>query len=66
MNSPDVLLRFAQALAPLNVVFVCERFFTAPFRALSPLGLLTAIVLPLLNFCASMRGNPPRSNVGSA
>jgi hypothetical protein len=25
-------------------VLVCERFFTAPLRALSPIGLLTAIV----------------------
>jgi hypothetical protein len=43
MNSPELLLRLVQALAPASVVFVCERFLTAPLRALSPVGLLTAI-----------------------
>ena len=43
MNSPELLLRLVQALAPASVVFVCERFFTAPLRALSPVGLLMAI-----------------------
>src|SRR5689334_19679537 len=43
MNSPEFLSRFAQALAPPIVALVCERFFTAPLRALSPVGLLTAI-----------------------
>jgi hypothetical protein len=47
MNSPLPLLRFVQPDAPPMVVFVCERFFTAPLRALSPIGLLTAM-LPLL------------------
>jgi hypothetical protein len=36
MNSPDFLLRLVQLLAPPIVVFVCERFFTAPLRVLSP------------------------------
>ena len=44
MNSPDALLRLVQADAPPIVVLVCERFFTAPLRALSPVGLLTATV----------------------
>ena len=42
-------LRFVQAVAPPSLVFTCERFFTAPFLALSPFGLLTAtFILPLL------------------
>jgi hypothetical protein len=36
INSPDESLRVAQTLAPASVVFSCERFFTAPLRALSP------------------------------
>jgi hypothetical protein len=48
MNSPDFLSRFAHALAPPMVDFVCERFFTAPLRALSPVGLLTAIFVSLV------------------
>jgi hypothetical protein len=47
MNSPEFLSRFVQALAPPKVVFVCDRFFTAPLRALSPVGLLTAIFPPV-------------------
>jgi hypothetical protein len=46
MNSPDVLSRLVKAEAPPNVVFVCERFLTAPLRALSPTGLLTAMFPP--------------------
>jgi hypothetical protein len=42
MNWPDVLLRLVHAVAPASVVFSCERFFTAPLRALSPTGLLTS------------------------
>jgi hypothetical protein len=42
MNSPPFLLRLVQAVAPASFVFSCERFFTAPFRALSPTGLLVA------------------------
>jgi hypothetical protein len=42
MDSPVALLRFVQADAR-KVVLSWERFFTAPFRALSPVGLLTAI-----------------------
>jgi hypothetical protein len=44
MNSPDVLLRFVQALTPPSFVLSWLRFFTAPLRALSPTGLLTAMV----------------------
>jgi hypothetical protein len=49
MNSPLFLFRFVQAVAPPSFVSTCERFFTAPFRALSPTGLFTAMafVLPL-------------------
>jgi hypothetical protein len=47
MNSPDVLLRLVHAVAPASVVFSCERFFTAPLRALSPTGLLTPIFVSL-------------------
>jgi hypothetical protein len=42
-NSPDFLLRLVHALAPPTFVFSCVRFFTAPLRALSPFGVLTAI-----------------------
>src|ERR1700712_897999 len=45
MNSPDVLSRLVQAGFPITAVLRCVRFFTAPLRALSPTGLLTAIVL---------------------
>ncbi len=45
MNSPDVLLRLVQALAPPSVVLRCDRFRTAPLRALSPTGLFTAITI---------------------
>lgn len=41
MNSPLVLLRFVEVL--VSGFFNCVRFFTAPLRALSPLGLFTAI-----------------------
>jgi hypothetical protein len=40
------------AVAPPSVAFTCDRFFTAPFLALSPAGLLTAtLILPLLYIC---------------
>ena len=45
MNSPEVLLRLVQAVAPPSLVFNCVRFFTAPLRALSPTGLFTAILI---------------------
>jgi hypothetical protein len=45
-NSPRFLLRLVQAVAPPSVVFSCERFLTAPLRALSPTGLLTATYYP--------------------
>src|ERR1700712_209899 len=47
INSPDPLLRLVQAVAPPSFVFSCVRFFTAPFRALSPTGLFTAITVSL-------------------
>jgi len=37
-----VLASLGPAVAPPSFVFTCERFFTAPFLALSPTGLLTA------------------------
>jgi hypothetical protein len=44
------LTRVSVALCPgaraAQSGFVCERFFTAPLRALSPVGLLTAIFAP--------------------
>ncbi|MGM4955316.1 hypothetical protein ACT4MK_08135 [Bradyrhizobium barranii] len=40
------LVALGEAEAPPNVVFVCERFLTAPLRALSPTGLLTAMFPP--------------------
>jgi hypothetical protein len=43
MNSPDVLSRLVHAGLPITVVLRCVRFFTAPLRALSPTGLLTAM-----------------------
>lgn len=45
INSSEVLLRLAQAVAPPSFDLSCVRFFTAPLRALSPLGLFTAIVV---------------------
>lgn len=47
MNSPDFLFRLVQTLAPPSFVLTCERFLTAPLRALSPTGLLTASDLQL-------------------
>jgi hypothetical protein len=44
MNSPEVLLRFVHAVTPPSLFFSCDRFLTAPLRALSPTGLFTAIV----------------------
>jgi len=43
MNSPDGLSRLVQVVAPPIVVLVWLRFFTAPLRALSPVGLFVAI-----------------------
>ena len=48
-NSPEARSLFVQALAPPCFVFTCERFFTAPFRDLSPTGLSPAILwLPVM------------------
>src|ERR1700712_2777117 len=47
MNWPEALLRLVQCSSPSILVFSCVRFFTAPLRALSPTGLLTAMVLSL-------------------
>jgi hypothetical protein len=41
MNWPPALLRFVDV--SVSGFFNCVRFFTAPLRALSPVGLLTAI-----------------------
>jgi hypothetical protein len=35
MNSPPFLLRLVKAVTPPSLVFSCERFLTAPLRALS-------------------------------
>jgi len=43
MNSPDDLSRFVYVVASPIGVFVWLRFFTAPLRTLSPVGLLIAI-----------------------
>jgi hypothetical protein len=43
MNCPPFLLRLVEVF--VSGFFNCVRFFTAPLRALSPLGLLTAINL---------------------
>jgi hypothetical protein len=60
MNSPVVLSRFVQVEAPPMVVLVWLRFFTAPFRALSPVGLFFAIrVLPNI---APQSKNPVQPN----
>ena len=40
------LVALGESGSPPNVVFVCERFLTAPLRALSPTGLLTAMFPP--------------------
>jgi hypothetical protein len=42
INSPFALLRLVYALAPASLAFTCVRFFTAPLRALSPVGLFVA------------------------
>src|SRR6476646_9026970 len=47
MNRPLSLLRLVQAVLPISLPLSCERFRTAPLRALSPTGLLTAIRLLL-------------------
>jgi len=36
MNSPDLLLRLVQAVAPPSFVLTRDRYLTAPLRALSP------------------------------
>jgi hypothetical protein len=46
INSPDVLSRLVHAETPPSFVLVWLRFFTAPLRALSPTGLLTAFCHP--------------------
>ena len=63
MNSPDVLLRLVQVVAPASYVLIWVRFFSAPLRALSPTGLFTAIgfsirfkwFLNYFNACARVR-----------
>jgi hypothetical protein len=55
MNSPDVLLRLVQPVAPPILVFSWLRFRTAPFRALSPTGLLVAIQVLCLEFLRQTR-----------
>jgi hypothetical protein len=50
MNSPPVLLRFVEVL--VRGFFNCVRFFTAPLRALSPIGLLIAIVASCFDYNA--------------
>ena len=45
MNSPEALLRLVKAVTPPSLFFICDRFFTAPLRALSPTGLFTAIAI---------------------
>src|SRR5262249_57540105 len=45
MNRPVCLLRLVQCSSPIVLVLSCERLRTAPLRALSPTGLLTAIVV---------------------
>jgi hypothetical protein len=57
MNSPEFLSRFVQALAPPKLLFVCDRFFTAPLRALSPAGLLTAIFPSAADFLGNNAEN---------
>jgi hypothetical protein len=42
MNSLLDLSRLVQVVAPPILVLVCDRFFTAPLRALSPTGLSAA------------------------
>jgi hypothetical protein len=37
------MLRFVQAATPPSLLLSWVRFFTAPLRALSPIGLFTAI-----------------------
>src|SRR3954470_21628913 len=43
MNCPPSLLRFVKVFFPIVLVASCERFFTAPLRALSPAGLFVAM-----------------------
>jgi hypothetical protein len=38
MNSPEALLRLVQAVTPPSLFFSCDRFLTAPLRALSATG----------------------------
>src|SRR5262249_39644581 len=45
MTRPVCLLRLVQCSSPIVLVLSCERLRTAPLRALSPTGLLTAIVV---------------------
>ena len=43
MNWPPSLFRFVKVFFPIVLVASCERFFTAPLRALSPTGLFVAM-----------------------
>src|SRR6266550_1022718 len=44
MKLPLAVSRLVQVFLPCVLVATCERFFTAPLRALSPIDLLTAMV----------------------
>src|SRR5205085_4953457 len=48
MKRPVSRLRLVQCSSPCILVLSCERLRTAPFRASSPTGLLTATGLPPL------------------
>jgi len=48
MKRPLSLLRFVQAVFPASAPLRCVRLRTAPLRALSPTGLLTAMLSSLL------------------
>ena len=56
VNSPYFRLRLVHAVVPPSLFFTCDRFFTAPLRALSPTGLLTATLNPPVALHAPMRG----------
>jgi hypothetical protein len=43
MNWPPSLFRFVNVFFPMVLVASCERFLTAPLRALSPIGLFVAM-----------------------
>src|SRR4051812_1513232 len=59
MNLPPFLLRFAHAGPPSSLILIWLRLRTAPLRALSPNGLLTAIGKLLVNFDPDSNAGPP-------